>query len=181
MIAGAGWIGLPVAIIASPVEAYESSVGALGIEVFQESISLTNSNLGTGLIDFFERNDGRVVYIDNFIDVSMAVEENRVVEERCGLDIDAVVAGNVNGVPLPLPVYENIEQLSCSGHYMVLNIGENTTYEYSSGGTGIVMVRFEGFFEVSATYHSGPRIFYHLKEVEVPFEVRDRVVKSLSM
>lgn len=146
------------------------------IEVFKENIYLTDTNIDTGLIDFLKRNDGKTVYIDNFIDTSLATEENWVIEKQCGVDIDSIVEKKVEDTPLLLPVFTDINSLVCTGNYLVLDIGKNTTYKYSAGGTGVVMVRFKGFFEVSTTFYSGPSTYYHLKEVEVPYEVREKIV-----
>lgn len=174
----AGYLGAFIAVITGLVQIYDRFVAGPNIEVFKEYIYLTYSNSDTGLIDFLERNNGKVVYIDNFIDTSLAIEEHSTVEEQCGVDIDAIIGKKIDGVPLVLPVYKNIDELICSGNYLVLNMGENTIYEYSAGGTGMVMIRFRGFFEISTTYHSGPSIYYHLKEVEVPFEVKNKVTQS---
>ena len=145
------------------------------IEIFENDIYLTSTNSNTGLIKFLESNNGKTVYIDNFIDASLVFEENSIVEEQCGIDIDAIVKDNIEKIPIPLPIYENISNLNCFSNNLVLDIGENTVYEPSYGGTGIVTVRFKGFFEISKTYHSGPSNYYHLKEVEVPYEVREKL------
>lgn len=168
----AGYFGVFIAVVTALFQIYDRYISSPDIEVFEEYIYLTSSNSDTGLIEFLARNNGKVVYVDTFIDTSMAIEEHSIVEEQCGVDIDAVVAKEIIGVPLALPVYENIDDLICTGNYLVLDIGGNTTYEYSAGGTGIVMVRFKGFFEISTTYHSGPSIHHHLKEVDVPFEAK---------
>lgn len=136
---------------------------------------MTYDNSDAGLIEFFKRNDGRAVFIDGYIDTSLAFEDHWIVEDKCGLDIDAIVKQEILGIPLNLPLYDKIEDFICVGHYLVLHLGDNTTYQYSACGTGMVMIRFKGFFNVSLTYHSGPSIYYHLKEVDVPFEVRNKM------
>lgn len=170
-----GYFGVFLAVITVFFQLYDRLISTPSIEVFEKNIYLTSSNSGTGLIEFLARNDEKIIYADTFIDTSMAIEEHSIVEEQCGVDIEAVVAKDIIGVPLTLPVYENIDDLVCTGNSLVLDIGENTTYEYSSGGTGIVMVRFKGFFEISTTDHPGPSIHYHLKEVEVPCEINNKM------
>lgn len=152
---------------------YHRYIAPPNIAIFKHPIYLTASNAETGLIAFLETNDGKIVYIDNFIDTSLATEEHTMVEEQCGVDVDAVLENKIAGTPLLLPVYDNINTLVCGGHYMVLNMNDNTTYEDSAGGTGMAMIRFRGFFEVMTTAHSGPSLYYHLKAVDVPFEVRN--------
>ncbi|WP_027251977.1 hypothetical protein [Photobacterium halotolerans] len=171
----AGYIGAFIAVITGVVQIYDRFVAKPDIEIFNKNINLTYDNSDSGLIGFLARNDGKTVFIDNYIDTSMAIEEHQIIEERCALDIDAVINKQILGTPIHLPVYDNIENFICAGQYLVLNLGEDTTYQYSAGGTGIVMIKFKGFFEVSLTYHSGPSIYYHLKEVTVPFEVRNKL------
>lgn len=149
-----------------------------GIEAFRENIYLTSSNTDTGLLAFLERNEGKIVFIDNLIDTSMSIEENAIVQEQCGVDIDAVTAREIDDFPLLLPTYDSLDELVCGPHFLVLDLGERTTWEYGSGGTGIVTVRFRGFFELISTGHSGPSIYYHLKEVDVPFGIRQQFYQN---
>ncbi|RTE86514.1 MULTISPECIES: hypothetical protein [Gammaproteobacteria] len=135
------------------------------IETFQGNINLTSDNSDTGLLEFLDRNEGKVVRFDGYIDTSMSIAENQIVEQTCDLNIEAVIDRSVVGTPIPLPFYEDVNNFHCSPYALVLDIGPHTIYEYSSGGTGIVMVRFKGLFEVFTTYHSGPTTHYHLKEI----------------
>lgn len=148
------------------------------IEAFVENIHLTSSNSDTGLLAFLERNEGKIVFIDNLIDASMSIEENAIVQAQCGVDIDAVMAQEIDDFPLLLPTYESLDELVCGPYFLVLDLGERTTYEYGSGGTGIVTVRFRGFFELITTGHAGPSIYYHLKEVDVPFDIRQQFYQN---
>ncbi|ELB2051511.1 hypothetical protein CGH94_23615 [Vibrio parahaemolyticus] len=175
VVAVAGYIGAVIAVITGGVQIYDRFFAKPDIETFSQNINLTYDNSDTGLIEFLDRNEGKTVFIDGYIDTSLAIKDHQVVEEKCGLDIDAVINREILGTPLNLPLYDNVEEFICAGHYLVLNLGDNTTYQYSAGGTGMVMIRFKGFFDVSLTYHSGPSIYYHLKEVDVPFEVKNKM------
>ena len=172
------YLAIFIAVITGGIQIYDRLIASPNIEIFNKYIYLTYSNSDTGLKDFLKSNNGKVVYIDNFIDTSLAIEEHRIVEKRCEVDIDAIIKKEINNIPLALPFYKDINNLVCSKNYLVLNMRENTTYEHSAGGTGLVMVRFRGFFEISTTYHSGPSIFYHLKETEVPFDLRNIITKK---
>lgn len=170
-----GYVGAVIAVITGVVQIYDRFIAKPDIETFSQNINLTYDNSETGLVEFLERNEDRTVFIDGYIDTSLVIEDHWIVEEKCGLDIDTVINKEILGTPLNLPLYDNIEDFICVGHYIVLHLGDDTIYQYSEGGTGVVMIRFKGFFDVSLTYHSGPSIYYHLKEVDVPFEVRSKV------
>lgn len=146
---------------------YNQLNGADEVETFQGNINLTSDNSDTGLLEFLDRNEGKVVRFDGYIDTSMSIRENQLVEQACDLNIEAIIDKSIVGTPIPLPLYEDTNNIHCSPYALVLNIGPHTIYEYSSGGTGIVMVRFKGLFEVFTTYHSGPTTHYHLKEVSL--------------
>ncbi|WP_375753913.1 hypothetical protein [Vibrio sp. HN007] len=145
------------------------------IERFTENIYLTQSNTDSGLKAFLERNDGRIVFIDGFLDASLSTEEQTSVEQGCELDVDAIVEQELDNTPVPLPYYDRLEELNCFGSYLVFDLSKETIYAPSFGGTGVVMIRLKGFFDVFTTYHSGPSIHYHLKAIAVPLDVRLRM------
>lgn len=117
-------------------------------ERLTENINLTSSNAGSGLIAFLLRNDGKRVEIDTYLDASMARSENQTVQEQCAVDIDAIIDGSAVGTPLALPTYESLARLDCNQYRLVLETGPDTLYQYSSGGTGIVVVHLRGSFTV---------------------------------
>ena len=156
----------------------------MNIDVFKENINFTYNNKNTGLIEFLDRNNGKVVFIDNYLDTSLSVQENGIVSEDCDVDIDSIAEKRINGKLLVLPVYdykdEEIVNLNCTRYQLQLNLKDKTFYEYSAGGTGVVMVRFRGFFEVVITNHSGPSVHFHLNEVDVPSDIKLRVLNKSS-
>ncbi|WP_341706854.1 hypothetical protein [Halopseudomonas sp.] len=117
-------------------------------ERLSENIYLTSSNAGSGLIGFLLRNDGKRVEVDTYLDASMARSENQTVQEQCAVDIDALIDGSAVGKPLALPTYESLARLDCDQYRLVLETGPDTLYQYSSGGTGIVVVHLRGSFTV---------------------------------
>lgn len=145
------------------------------IERFTDNIYLTQSNMGSGLKVFLERNEGKVVFIDGFLDASLSTEEQTIVEQSCELDVDAIVEQKLENTPVPLPYYDRLEELNCFGTYLVFDLSKETIYAPSFGGTGVVMIRLKGFFDVFTTYHSGPSLHYHLKAIAVPLDVRLRM------
>lgn len=145
---------------------FPNHLKASEVPTYEGNINLTASNAGSGLLEFLERNDGELVHIDGVLDTSMSTGQNQVVAETCNLDIEAVVAKQIDEMPLALPFYDDISELQCGQYALVLDLGDDTVYEFSSGGTGIVMIRFKGYFQLFSTHHSGPSIHYHLKEVD---------------
>lgn len=129
-------------------------------ERLTENINLTSSNAGSGLIAFLLRNNGKRVEIDTYLDASMARSENQTVQEQCAVDIDAIIDGSAVGKPLALPAYENLARLDCGQYRLVLQTGPQTLYQYSSGGTGIVVVHLRGSFTVERKKTSGGIDFY---------------------
>ncbi|GGP54600.1 hypothetical protein [Shewanella saliphila] len=170
-------LGLLITSMAGAIQIYDRFLARSSIEVFKQPISLTASNSDSGVIAFLQRNNDKIVYIDNVLDSSLATQEHALVQAQCQVDIDAILSQDIVNVPLLLPIYDHIDELICSGHYLVLTMTDNTTYEYSAGGTGIAMIRFKGFFEITTTYHSGPSVYFHLKEIDVPFNVKMQVMQ----
>ncbi|HIQ52479.1 MAG TPA: hypothetical protein EYH51_04300 [Pseudomonas pachastrellae] len=60
-------------------------------ELFSDNINLTASNVGSGLLAYLERNAGRQVMLDTFLDASMARAEHQQVQAQCAVDIEAIV------------------------------------------------------------------------------------------
>ena len=149
------------------------------IAAFKGTIYLTYDNSETQFVEFLERNNDKIVFIDSWLDASLGwVPEQFQIRDQCDVNMDAITDGKVNGLPLNIPFYKKGDDYKCSNVYIVLKIGNHTTYDVSYGGTGIVQVRFRGFFELSTTYHSGPSTHYHLKEIEAPFDLRSKYLNE---
>ena len=56
--------------------------------------------------------------------------------------------------------------------YVVFHFAENHVLNVSHGGTGTITVALKGFFEVSPSFHGGPSVVFHLKEINAPLESR---------
>lgn len=129
-------------------------------ELLTENINLTSSNAGNGLIAFLQRNEGKPVAVDTYLDASMARSENQTVQEQCAVDIDAIIAREIDGKPLALPAYRNLAELDCQQYRLILETDKDTLYRYSSGGTGVVVVHIRGRFAVSSNAREGGVDFY---------------------
>jgi|TARA_B100000749_G_scaffold229701_1_gene186062 hypothetical protein len=128
-------------------------------ELFSDTINLTASNVGSGLLAYLERNAGRQVMLDTFLDASMARAEHQQVQAQCAVDIEAIVGQQIDGVPLALPVYDRLSELDCRRYQLVLITGPGTPYQYRSGGTGIVQVHLRGHFAVMREDANGATVF----------------------
>jgi len=117
-------------------------------------------------ISFLRINDGRIVFLNTYLDASVSAQEHFETAEKGGIDLDLITSCAFSGVPLPLPNGEGslvtLTFYFCSTHVL----------KYSSGGTGIVTVGINGFFEISRTFHGGPTLAFHLKEVDAPLELK---------
>lgn len=155
-------------------EAYATSTQGEynGIPYLVAPVYLTSSNSDFGVISFFNKNAGRIVYVDNTLDFSQALEVHIKTVEACNTPLDAVESGNIKGLPLPLPESVEDSEPRCKGAYLVLHPNDDTLYLKSYGGMGTANVRLKGFFDITTTYHSGPSIYYHLTAVDAPFDVR---------
>jgi hypothetical protein len=135
------------------------------VPVFRGPICITFSD-NRELLSFLETNDGKIVFLDATLDVSAGFPEDFELIEREGLDIDLIASGNFSRVPLPLP-NEDGDLVTITFYFSAGHV-----LRHSSGGTGIVTVAINGFFEVNSTLHGGPSTAYHLKEQDAPIEAR---------
>ncbi|MCT8986959.1 hypothetical protein [Shewanella phaeophyticola] len=55
-------------------------------------------------------------------------------------------------------------------------MSNNTAYEYRAGGIGIAIICFNSVFKITTTYHSESSMYFHLKEIDVPFNVKIQVM-----
>ncbi|MEN6621562.1 MAG: hypothetical protein ABFD50_08455 [Smithella sp.] len=135
------------------------------VPTFHEPIYITYPE-NNGLFSFLETNDGKIVFLDTHLDASVAIAEQFEIVEKENLDIGLISSGTFSGVPLPLPNQDgNLVTISFyfrDGHVL----------KCSAGGTGLVTVDINGFFEVSRTLHGGPTTAFHLKEQDAPLEAR---------
>ncbi|MFH1908177.1 MAG: hypothetical protein ABIL11_12485 [Chloroflexota bacterium] len=118
------------------------------------------------IISFLGTNDRRIIFLDTHIDASVAFKEQFEIVEKERIDLDLITSCAFSGVPLPLPNRE--------GNLVTVTFSFNDDHvlKYSAGGTGIITVGINGFFEVSRTFHGGPTTAFHLKEVKASLEAK---------
>lgn len=117
-------------------------------------------------IGFLESNDGNIVFMNAYLDASVALEAQWARVEQDRIDLDLISAGRFSGVPLPLPNRAN------SLTSVVFHFRDGHVLTPSNGGTGTLMVNITGFFEVSTTFHGGPSISCHMKEVDASLPLK---------
>jgi hypothetical protein len=125
---------------------------------------LITSGSNDDLISFLEKNSGRIVILDAIIDASVSTLEEIEFVKKNDIDLAPFTSGG-NGT---YPLRNTLEGL----FYIKFHLAPNHVLNYSAGGTGIVTVSMNGFFELSSTFHGGPSTMFHLKEIEVPLEAR---------
>jgi hypothetical protein len=89
--------------------------------------------------------------------------------EDYDVDVDLIASCKFDSVPLPLP--NKSKGLVNLTFYFL----ESHKLHYSAGGTGIVTVAIKGIFEISRSFHGGPMMAFHLKEIDVPFELKSHI------
>ena len=132
---------------------------------FKETVYVTLAE-NEFVIDFLRQNDGRLVFLNAYLDASVVLEEQQTRVEENGIDLDRIGAGQFNGLPISLPNRKGT-LISVTFHFR-----DGHVLNPSHGGTGILMVKILGFFEVSTTFHGGPSTAFHLKEIDAPVNVR---------
>ncbi len=135
------------------------------VSTFREPIYITYPN-NHSIISFLEANDRKIVFLDTHIDASVSIKEQWELAERKGLNLELIASGEFSGMPLPLPNKEN------SLVTLTFHFSDDHVLKYSTGGTGIVTVDINGFYEVSRTFHGGPTTAFHLKEVKASLEAK---------
>jgi hypothetical protein len=142
-----------------------ASTDAVSIARFDGTFCITMS-ANDAFIGFLESNDSKVVFLNAYLDASVALEEqwDRVEQER--IDLDLISSGRFSGISLPLP--NRADALTSA----VFHFLDGHVLTPSSGGTGTLMVNITGFFEVSRTFHGGPSMTFHLKEIEASLTLK---------
>lgn len=143
-----------------------SETNAPVIVSFCDTICLTSPD-NEEFVSFLESNAQKIVFMNAWIDASVATERQFKIFERelASIDLNAI-----NGVPLPLPRNDGCNVLLA--FYFI----DDRALKSSHGGTGVNMLFVSGFFEISQTIHGGPTLAYHLKEINAPLETRIRML-----
>jgi hypothetical protein len=132
------------------------------IPKFSGTISITYP-ANEEIISFLETNNRRIVFLDTHIDASVGIEEQWKIVQKERIDLDLITSGKFSGIPLPLPNKDGIVNVT-------FYFRDDHALRFSAGGTGVVMVSINGFFEVSRTVHRGPTLAFHLDEIEASLE-----------
>ncbi len=129
------------------------------------TILITSGN-NDELVSFLEKNIGSIVILDSIIDASVSTKKQIAFVKRENIDLSPFTSGKFGNEIYPL--------LNTLGKlfYIKFHFAPNHVLNSSSGGTGVISVSMNGFFEISSTFHGGPSTLFHLKEVEAPLEAR---------
>lgn len=135
------------------------------IPIFSDPICIT-SNENSEFISFLEANDCKIIFLKAFLDASVSIKEQYDIAEKEAIDIDLIASCEFSGISLPLPNKEG--RLITIAFYF----NDDHVLNFSAGGTGIVRVDINGFFEISRTFHGGPTTSFHLKEGRASLETK---------
>ena len=124
---------------------------------FQGTIYVTHPG-NEEFITFLKANDKKIVFLDADIDASVSIGEQYAIYENEKYCIDQIASCEFNGVAIPLP--NQLKELVTLSFYF----NKDHVLTRSAGGTGIITISINGFYEVSHTIHGGPITSYHLKE-----------------
>ena len=138
---------------------------------FQGTIYVTYPE-NEDFISFLKAKDKKIIFLDAVLDVSVSTEEQYAIYEDEKYCIDQVTSCEFNGVAIPLP-NPNKELVTVSFYF-----SNDHVLTRSGGGTGIITVSINGFYEVSHTIHGGPTTSYHLKEQKASFETMAGVLNT---
>lgn len=113
---------------------------------------------------FLKNNTGKVIALNLSVDASVASEiQMRMVEKNPDV-FSQIHECNLNGIRLSLLNKNN------GMVYLTFYFLQQHPLFPSHGGTGIFTIPVRGFFEVLKTFHSGPSIMFHLKEIDAPID-----------
>ena len=128
---------------------------------FSDEIAL-NGFRNERFLKFLERNDGKVVFINSMVDMSVTFEENVDVLDNCnsteGDTSKDLQDGFVFNRPIVLPIESNLtESGECYGGTTIEIIHKDDKVRRSYGGTGILTFQLRGHFEIESVFYSGTR------------------------
>jgi len=142
------------------------------VPIFKDLILLT-SNGNDDFISFLEEHSENIIFLDSVVDASVALREQIEFVNEENLDLDLLTSGNFDGICYLLQ--NNLGRLA----YVVFHFVENHVLNVSHGGTGTITVAVRGFFEVSPSFHGGPSVVFHLKEINAPLESRIALLNKI--
>ncbi|MBR9813235.1 hypothetical protein GYB61_05175, partial [bacterium] len=143
------------------------------IDYFTEGLSITSAS-NESARDFFNENDGQVVYIHAEIGAHRNSERNHsIVDEYLGEEAfsELISSGEVSGKALPLLADDR------DTGFLVLELENQRRLTFSYASMGIIAGIIRGFFEVDITSQgplAGRRVVYTLREVTASPELRSK-------
>lgn len=142
------------------------------IPVFEEPVNLTQMD-NNEFVDFLNTHAGEIVYINSDFDASVSTSSQQEIIDTCGFDDETIETGGW----VPIPVDNGEGGVGCENS-VVFELNADTSFNTSSGGTGLYFIHVKNFFEIQRTHESGPRIVYYLKQIQVPFEIKRNYLKD---
>jgi hypothetical protein len=146
-------------------------------------------------IHFLEQHDGKIVYLDATMDMTLLADPNFVVENQCGFDRFKGLSHwedyylHLSGRQIPLPTREDgkngsiydeggddYKKVAISCKYTLVLDALKNQFEFSHIGTGSNFMPIRGFYEVTVSQR-GAYIELKLKEQEAPLTLRLEMAK----
>lgn len=141
---------------------------ALNVPRFEGTIAITGEE-NDKILDFLEHNVGSIVFLNCQIDACLATSKQHEIVDREKIDLDAIARGEISQKRFVL--------LNPSGNICWLELLLLPTHRVNAsfGGTGVILLALQGFFEVNVTHHGGPSKVFYLTEQPASVEMRLRV------
>lgn len=132
---------------------------------------------------FLEKRNNRIVYIDSTVDISPFTIRNMQVLQICnnayphrgelgssfympGADRSDLLDGYVYNKEIVLPIISNTDDEGlCYGRTTIYIVKDSEIANLSYGGSGVIMFRLNGFFEIEARHYSGPERRFYLRQL----------------
>lgn len=140
------------------------------VPTFAGEIFLTSEG-NDEFISFLDKNTKRIVFLNAIIDASVTIQSQVDFVKSENIDLDYLASGKFSREVYFLQ--KNLGKLAYVAFYFL----ENHVLNSSFGGTGIIQVSINGFFEVSPSFHGGPSTVFYLKEIEASLEKTIRATK----
>lgn len=140
----------------------------ISISKYEGIISITDEG-NEGFLTFLEENKRCIVYIDATIYACLATQRQHETVECEQIDLDSVSRGKISDKLFPLLNSEKAIR------YIKFALLPSHRTHPSFGGTGVIQIHIQGFFDVSAAAHGGPSIVFHLTEQPASVEMRLKV------
>ncbi len=134
--------------------------------LYTESFSITSpGEKNQRFIEFLEMYEGGPVCLNLYVDFSTSTEESEEIMDT----ISHKNPGEFDNVRIPLA---GLGELT----YMVLSLRDHRVLVFDTAGTGVYRCALRGCFDVTRAITSGITTTYYLVEIDVPLELKSRVL-----